>query len=401
MYRRFCRQENLSQSPRRTHPDLELKTLILNSSDLRKAYRPALEGAKAQGFKLNEPTIWPLFSNFTVPRYVSELATPFAFSSTSQPMKFIEATHKRCFPFNDLPESVQTMIFKLIFVKPGLVHCLSRLDHGCAPPNFPAENRERCSEIPHRFHWRNKKCCVSTAHKPANVLKEFLVCKRWCYIGVHAFYGNNTFAFSSLGELGRFFNGIGPARVARVRDIELFWHGSLMAPKEHIITEDPDNDKITAANPKIWKTNQRTLPLKMLLIALSLRTFAIHIAESDDQRMRRRYEMKYEADYVKKYHEKDIMEQDVFGAMCHRTQMQANHRRFRSLRTCHGIDYIYALRGMKWIRLYEVNGANPRQPVRDHTFVEDVNSVVTLPKTEAFANASALHNLPQIGGLGD
>ncbi|KXJ89861.1 hypothetical protein Micbo1qcDRAFT_121355, partial [Microdochium bolleyi] len=332
-------------------------------------------------------------SDQTVDRRVWGLAFPLRFTNLAQPAKHLEGPRKECFAFDDLPESVQIRIFQFLFVKDRLVHCLSRLDHGYAPPNFPAESRKRRSELPHRFYWGYKNCNVSTAHKPRNVLKYLLVCKRWCYLGVHAFYGCNTFAFSSLGELGKFFNGIGPARVARIRHIELFWHGSIMAAKEHIIEHDPGNKKITPQNPKIWKTNQRTLPLKMLLIAYSLCTFAIHIAEGDNRRTRRRYEMKYEADYSKKYHEEDIMQQDVFGAMCHRTQTHANHRRFRSLRTCHGIDYIYQLRGMDWIRFYEVNGASPRQPVRDHTFVDDVNSVVTLPKTARFANESALHNL--------
>ncbi|KAI2771688.1 hypothetical protein F4815DRAFT_488792 [Daldinia loculata] len=102
------------------------------------------------------------------------------------------------------------------------------------------------------------------------MLKPLLVCKRWYFIGVHAFYGANTFAFSSLGEwhrfcngigtarvqrlvnvehgantfafssLGewhRFCNGIGTARVQRLVNVELMWHGALMPKHETRISQ--------------------------------------------------------------------------------------------------------------------------------------------------------------------
>lgn len=174
-----------------------------------------------------------------------------------------------------------------------------------------------------------------------------------------------------------------------------------MAKKETLITHDLHDRKVTEANPRIWKTNQRTLPLKQLLIALSLETLAIHIEEGDPKRMRRAYEMTYKNDFKTKYHEQDITQQSVFGAMCNRTEFHANHRRCRSLRTCHGMDYIYQLRGIRWIRFYETQGVEARQLIRDYIFVEDINSVVTAKKNGKHELASMLHNLPQLNGLGD
>jgi len=400
-----CRQENMSKSPLLTHPDLVLIDNPLDDEDLREAYKPATEGStsissSAVATVICGSSLWDVFEGFSsaMPRQISSIVNPQRFLRL-RPLGFLPAPLKH-FPFEKLPAVVQAKIFCIILVKDNLVHCLTRLDWANAPPSFPDEDRNRYSDLPHRFHWTDEPCCVSTAEKPNNTLQVLLVCKRWYYLGTHAFYGNNTFAFSSLGELGKFSAGIGPERAARIRHVELFWHGSLMAKKETLITYDPGDDKVTEDKPRVWKTNQRTLPLKQLLIALSLETLVIHIEEGDPERMRRPYEMKYKNDYDTKYHEQDIMEQDVFGAMCHRTEFHANHRRNRSMRTVHGMDYIYQLRGMRWVRFYEAQGVKPRQPTRDYTFVEGINSVVTAKKEEEDELASMLHNLPQLNGLG-
>ncbi|KAH7020860.1 uncharacterized protein B0I36DRAFT_353600 [Microdochium trichocladiopsis] len=395
IYTLCCRQENMSKKLWATHPDLKLVDKVLSDGELRFQYETATEGQSSSSGSSRSP-LWAVFGRrppSAVPRHLSTVAFPQRFTRT-QPLQLLCAPKKH-FAFAKLPPEVQAKIFRISLVKENLIHCLSRLDRKNAPPNFPAERRPRHTELPNRFHVGGEPCCVSTASKPNDVLMILLVCKRWCYLGVHAFYGNNTFAFSSLGELGRFCRGIGPARLARIRNMELFWHGSLMAAKPQVIKDDPHSRR-----HRVWKTNQRTLPLKSLLIALRLETLAVHIQEADEDRMRREYEMKYVKDRETDYHKEDIMQQDVFGAMCHRTEYHANYRKYRSLRTCHGMDYIYQLRGLRWVRFYEFNGVKNRQPVRDYTFVEDINSVITKPKAEKHAIKSLLHNLPKIEGLG-
>ena len=76
-----------------------------------------------------------------------------------------------------------------------------------------------------------------------------------------------------------------------------------------------------------------------------------------------------------------------------RTSAHPNFRGNRSMRTCHGMDYIYQLRGMRWIRFFEVSGGT-RQPIRDWSFTDDINSVVTMAKGEGFARESELTNIP-------
>ncbi|KAI1100627.1 hypothetical protein F4804DRAFT_318389 [Jackrogersella minutella] len=134
------------------------------------------------------------------------------------------------FPFKQLPCEVQIKIFRLVFVRQDLIHCLSRLDLSNPPlrDEFPESDDERRSHLPTGFHFGTRPCQIALARDPTTVLSPLLVSKRWHFIGVHAFYGHNTFAFSSLGEWHRFCNGISAARVERLANVELMWHGSLM-----------------------------------------------------------------------------------------------------------------------------------------------------------------------------
>lgn len=43
---------------------------------------------------------------------------------------------------------------------------------------------------------------------PNVLLAPLLVSRAWNFWGAHFFYSDNTFAFSSLGEFGRFCEGI-------------------------------------------------------------------------------------------------------------------------------------------------------------------------------------------------
>lgn len=76
----------------------------------------------------------------------------------------------------------------------------------------------------------------------------------------------------------------------------------------------------------------------------------MHIAESDRGRVRRPYEVRDGRDWDKDdyYARTKIRRLDTFGQMVKRTLCQPNFRKYRSLRTVHGMDYIYQLRGMKW-----------------------------------------------------
>ncbi len=251
--------------------------------------------------------------------------------------------YPQTFPFEELPKDSQGRIFKMVFAQNTLIHCLSRLDRGQEPLDFPEEHNRRRTGLLHRFHMGTRPCVVTLAHKPSNVLRPLLVCKRWLFIGVHAFYGINTFAFSSLGELGKFLNGIGRARVERIQHIELLWHGNLMRPGAKKVEQE--NGKT-----RIRKVSRRTKPLLWLTQTRRLRTLLVHISESDQRRARRPYEMRDKGDWNEDafYAKHHIHRLDTFGQMVKRTAVQPNFRKYRSLRTAHGMDYVYQLRGMKW-----------------------------------------------------
>ena len=146
--------------------------------------------------------------------------------------------------------------------------------------------------------------------------------------------------------MGMFFNGIGRARVERIQNIEIMWHGNLM---------HPGAKKIKDPNPKsnrewIYKVSKRTRPLEWFTQARRLRTLLVHIAESDRNRTRRRYELKSKNDWFKddQYYRTEIHNLDTYGKMIKRTMSQPNFRKFRALRALHGLDHVLQLRGMKW-----------------------------------------------------
>ncbi|KAF3062357.1 hypothetical protein GL218_02930 [Daldinia childiae] len=312
------------------------------------------------------------------------------------------------FPFHELPLEIQVKIFRQLFVKGTLIHCLSRLDPSNPPVSFPDEDVEGESQLPTRFHFGRSPCQIILAHKPNDVLKPLLVCRRWYFIGVHAFYGANTFAFSSLGEWHRFCNGIGPARVQRLVNVELMWHGALMPRHE-------------------TRISQRTLGLKWFTKTRRLRTLVVHIAECEKSRTRRKYEIQKNRQQVGNGRGRLIEDQsdgyqsdgdesdgsqsdgsqdsdkefDPFETMVRRTLRHPNYRKFRSMRTVQGIDYLYQLRAMDWIRFKESNGLDHRQSIRDWSFLKDLNTVVTLPKQDDLALKSHLENLTPLTCLED
>ncbi|EEY23169.1 conserved hypothetical protein [Verticillium alfalfae VaMs.102] len=122
------------------------------------------------------------------------------------------------------------------------------------------------------------------------------------FLGVHAFYGLNTFAFSSLGEFGRFCRGIGSARAQRIQHIEILWQGN------QTLT-------FTPTSRGQW-TSRRTYDTSELLKMRRLKTVVIHIDESSRGRRRRPHELPA-----------------VRTWLAGKTKLQPNHANFRALRT--------------------------------------------------------------------
>ncbi|KAH8666785.1 hypothetical protein BX600DRAFT_436166 [Xylariales sp. PMI_506] len=370
VYKECCKQENMSTKPSVIHPNLHWNNNEYSAEDMEKMYNTSLLHQNAIG---------------NIPPAENQL----------QPRIPV-------FRFEELPLQIQAKVFKIIFVQPSVIHCLSRLDH-MNPPGSVVQFPFPCSgysKLPHRFVFGSRSTSITTARKPSNILRPLCVSKRWLYIGVHMFYGMNTFAFSSLGEFGRFFNGIGLARAER-------------------------------------------------LAHMRLQTLAVYIHESDEDRVRRRYEIgdrrdryldyasikmgpmprpgmrppgepfgglpavdKYSDDFDSQSSEaSDCFAAkvsrrkrelrgclDAFPSMMKRTSSHANFRNYRSMRTCHGMDYVYQLRGMKWVRFFDVSSGG-RKNIRDWSFLEEINLVTTMPKGRQFARDSKIKHLTPLSDL--
>ncbi|XXG95621.1 hypothetical protein Hte_001889 [Hypoxylon texense] len=398
VYRVCCKQENMSMKLDVVHPDFHLLPGQVGDPVL-EAYMNRETPSRRHNNPLND-----------FPRHPPLLEW-------------------RPFPFERLPWQIQVKIFRLVFVRRSLVHCLSRLDPYVAPSDFPTHNQENRSQLPKRFHFGTSPCQIRRARRPNDFLRPLLVCKRWYFIGVHAFYGANTFAFSSLGEWHRFCNGISAARVERIANVEIMWHGALMP----------------AQNPQL---SLRSIGLAWFMKTKRLRTLVVHIAESVPWRRRRGNEttkrksgeqmnprgrrgrrgvedrgvldwgkrpngdLLDEAAFREDQSEEDHSDEGQYDVdedkeltvvemLKHRTRYQPNTRKNRSLRTVQGMDYVYQLRGMKWVQFLERDGEEPRQLIRDWTFLQDINNCVTMPKQPHDVLKSDLRNLMPLSGLSD
>ncbi|KAI0518132.1 hypothetical protein F5B22DRAFT_654445 [Xylaria bambusicola] len=287
------------------------------------------------------------------------------------------------FSFEKLPIAVQCKIWRLIVPNHELIHCLSRLDSKNPPIADYLSGRRR--KYPSRFHIGDGLCYVALADKPSTHLDYLCVSRRWLYALAHLFYATNTFAFSSLGELGRFFKGIGRARTERVVHVELLWQG-----------------RLTPRQPT-GSISLRKEPLHNFMFTSRLRTLVVHIDESAKSRMRRSYEMKQDDDYYKDFGSEDYEEDDkyIFQMETQRTDLQMNYRKYRGMRTVHGMDFIYQLRGMKWVRFYDIHGARPCTYIRDKSFLLDINNSVTEKKSDSMALKSEIENLRPLTSLSD
>ena len=280
--------------------------------------------------------------------------------------------------FQALPADVQARIFRLWLEKERPIHCFSRLDPFTAPASWPVSKSG--SGMYNRFYWGEDRLLnlFEDTADPQDVLKLLLVSKAFYFNGVHAFYGLNTFAFSSIGEFGRFCKGIGQERAARLQHLELTWTGSQYLTAEHTFRPNQNNRQIGN-----WDS-VRTRPFASFLRLRRLRTLSIFLNESDPLYERRQYESA-----------------DAKARLLGRTAQQPNFRKNRSFRTMHGIDYVYALRGLDWVRLYDFYAMNrdvaqvpALRPIRDVSFVADVNRTVTMQKSADEARVCELQNLP-------
>ncbi|KAL1867303.1 hypothetical protein Daus18300_006422 [Diaporthe australafricana] len=272
-----------------------------------------------------------------------------------------------------LPDNVLYKILKELLTKDGLVHCFSRLDPFCPPVDFPSEDDlgTKSTGLRGRFYVsKEQRALVSLTHDtedPQTVLAAVSVCRKWAFYSLHIFYGVNTFSFSSLQELDRWCNGIGPARVARSQHWEITWTGGKS------VSFDLGKSK--------KGIDLKSLPLSWLSECVSLKTLCIHISETGKTHIRRRREPAS----IKEY-------------MAGKTSGQPNVRMTRALRNCRGMDYIYQLRGMHFVRWYDLNkesasGDRSLASIRDQSFVIDVERVVTQEKVPERLENSRLENL--------
>lgn len=139
-----------------------------------------------------------------------------------------------------------------------------------------------------------------------------------------------------------------------------------------------------------------------------LRTLVVHIDETAKWRMRRSYEMKIDDDYYRDFgskeyatHEAEDKQLDKFQTEVQRTGLQQNYRKYRNMRTTHGIDFIYQLRGMKWVRFYDTNAEKPQTLIRDKSFLCDINNAATTKKSDSMALKSEIDNLRPLRLLED
>ncbi|KAI0400269.1 hypothetical protein F4802DRAFT_502363 [Xylaria palmicola] len=369
IYYDSCKQGNMSTSRKFIHPDLTLDDEIHTAADI---WSHLMQQVPFTCYRR-----W--LKNRGLHRVLRDIIVPFR-CTRLHPHRLLEDGEYPIFQFERLPIDIQCLIWKKLIPNGEMVHCLSRLDPCHPPRHLPPE----VVHFPSRFHIGNAPCCIAKADEPSKYLDYFLVSRRWYYATAHLFYATNTFAFSSLGEFGRFCNGIGKARVERLVNVELMWTGALTPRQTRGVS-------------------LRKQPLAWFMHTSRLRTLAVHINESAKFYMRRRYEMlepgHYHIDYASEDYDDNEEELHIFGMEVRRTDCQPNYRKFRAMRTVQGMEFIYELRGMNWVRFYDFNAERARQTIRDWSFSQDICNVVRREKTAAMAFKHEIENLPTLSGL--
>ncbi|KAM0277734.1 hypothetical protein ACHAQH_005595 [Verticillium albo-atrum] len=337
VYKTMCQEENMSVVKYMLHPNLKLRSPRQIDLDTELVGPEAALGAIENDYQAARILVQEVVQDAA--QAVEEVDEGLFVRDDQAGAKDEDAPPVRS--FKDMTPEIQAKIIRLVLVYPGrLIHCISRLDPYCpprVPPRYPPSPNS--SDLPKRFWTRGRMgCSIEYATKPKDLLSILLVCKSLHFLGVHAFYGLNTFAFSSLGEFGRFCEGIGLARLQRIQHIEIFWQGN------QTLTFKPDKDG--------KYTSRRTFAASRLLDMSRLKTMVIHIKESGKRQMRRS-------------HEKLVVREWLVS----KTKGQPNDAMLRALRTLQGLDYILGLRGMRHILFYDIEkhftmGVG-RHPIRD------------------------------------
>ena len=107
----------------------------------------------------------------------------------------------------------------------------------------------------------------------------------------------------------------------------------------------------------------------------------VHIDETGKGYMRRGYEPRELVDYMQR-----------------KTAGQPNERKTRAMRCVQGMDHLYQLRGMTWIRFYDLHKAiqadsGERFDIKDWSFVDDISNTSTMRKVPSREESSRLENL--------
>ncbi|KAG5953171.1 hypothetical protein E4U53_006548 [Claviceps sorghi] len=150
IYRLSCRESNIAPHPRQVLPGLEL-------------VEPDAE---------EQPVVQPM-----------HVLQQFNFEGLAHTVQFKILQHALCF-------HKQT------------IHVLSRLDPH-HPPDVEGDAWQEDDfsfSLLHRFHIGSRPVSLTNATLPNTLLAPLLVCKKFNFWGASIFYGENSFAFSSLGE---------------------------------------------------------------------------------------------------------------------------------------------------------------------------------------------------------
>ncbi|KAL2119849.1 hypothetical protein VTJ04DRAFT_6810 [Mycothermus thermophilus] len=333
IYKLSCKEENMSTVVRKVHPSIELAKPV------------------------ETPRPHPDWVGFTR-----------GHANAGPPAREPAAPADGVCHFDRLPHKPLVNILKHLLYKPEeLIHCLSRLDKFQQPDSFPSaeELGDNCSGLPKRFFWGRRNCNITQdGVDPQRLLAVLGVNRQLLFLGVHIFYGLNTFAFSSLGEMGRFFKGIGKARLSRIQHFELLWVGN------QYLTFAPENGKTPAS--------KRTYALSWLLELPRLRTLVVHVDETSKQHIRRKNESR-----------------EVKNLLHNKTADQPNKRMTRSLWNLQGLDYLRQKRGLDAVRFYDFNRAHRahedvRKRVKDWSFAKDIERIAHRKKKRTWWEHDAL-----------
>ncbi|PTD03953.1 hypothetical protein FCULG_00002191 [Fusarium culmorum] len=153
-----------------------------------------------------------------------------------------------------------------------------------------------------------------------------------------------------------------------VQHIELLWMGS-----QRLTYELDEKGKYTS---------RRTHDLAYLPAVSRLKTIAVYIPESSKSYMRRKHEPPKIIEYLEEI-----------------TRDQPNYRHFRELRSLQGLDYVYCLRGLREVTFWDYDkwlNEEAKMPVRDWTFVRDINDCVRREKSHNNEHFSQIRYLAPV-----